>query len=87
MAYLDGDWEKRKKKAYTALLQCRTFFAKQNGGHGGKISVVDMVFPVLIGFLYASELCFRQTVKITFRTVCNRACPIRLTLRSGRKLV
>ena len=41
-----------KKKAYTALLQCRTFLCRKNGGHGEKISVVDMVFLVFIGFLY-----------------------------------
>ena len=35
-----------KKKAYTALLQCRTFLCRKNGGHRGKISVVDMVFLV-----------------------------------------
>ena len=35
-----------KKKAYTALLQCRTFLCrKKNGSHSGKISVVDMAFP------------------------------------------
>ena len=28
------------------------FFAEKNGGHRGKISVVDMVFLVFIGFLY-----------------------------------
>ena len=41
-----------KKKAYTALLQCRTFLCRKNGVHRGKISVVDMVFLVFIGFLY-----------------------------------
>ena len=28
------------------------FFAEKNGGHRGKISVVDMVSLVFIGFLY-----------------------------------
>ena len=32
-----------KKRAYTALLQCRT--CRKNGGRRGKISVVDMGFP------------------------------------------
>ena len=41
-----------KKRAYTALLQCRTFLCRKNGVHRGKISVVDMVFLVFIGFLY-----------------------------------
>ena len=35
-----------KKKAYTALLQCRTFLCQKKWGpHRGKISVVDMVIP------------------------------------------
>ena len=41
-----------KKKAYTALLQCRTFLCRKNGVHRGRISVVDMVFLVFIGFWY-----------------------------------
>ena len=42
-----------KKKAYTALLQSRTFlFAERNGGHRRKISVVDMAFLIFLGFLY-----------------------------------
>ena len=42
-----------KKKAYTALLQCRTFLCPQkNGGRRGKISAVDMVFLVFRGTLY-----------------------------------
>ena len=45
-----------KKKAYTTLLQRRTFLCRKkfpkNGGHRGKISVVDMVSLVSIGFLY-----------------------------------
>ena len=42
-----------KKKAHTALLQCRTFLCRKKiGGHRGKISVVEKVFLVFIGFLY-----------------------------------
>ena len=43
-----------KEKAYTALLQCRTFLCPKNGSYRGKISGVDMVFLVFIGFLYPS---------------------------------
>ena len=47
-----GEGNSGKKKAYTALLQSRTSLCRKNGVHRGKISVVDMVFLVFIGFLY-----------------------------------
>ena len=31
------------------------FFAEKNGGHRGKISVVDMVFLVFVGILYPPQ--------------------------------
>ena len=45
--------ETGKKKAYTALLQSRTFLCRKKMGSTEEIfSVVDMVFLVFIGFLY-----------------------------------
>ena len=43
-----------KKKPYTALLQCRIFFAEKNGVRRGKISVVDMVCLVFMGLFVST---------------------------------
>ena len=41
-----------KRKHTPPCSSAELFFAEKNGGHRGKISVVDMVFLVCIGFLY-----------------------------------
>ena len=41
-----------KRKHTPPCFSAELFFAEKNGGHRGKISVVDMVFLVFIGFLY-----------------------------------
>ena len=41
-----------RRKRTPPCSSAELFFAEKNGVHSGKISVVDMVFPVFIGFLY-----------------------------------
>ena len=41
-----------KRKHTPPCSSTELFFAEKNGGHRGKISVVDMVFLVFIGFGY-----------------------------------
>ena len=76
--------EAEKKRHTPPCPSKELFFAERNGGHRGKISVVDMVFLVCSGFLYSplAWKTFFQARKVVQKIFCRWwSCTLSSSLR------